>query len=309
MGKIDRVGTFIGTIEESAVSLTKKSSYPQFVGRLKATQKWVDQPDEMKHFSMTEPGYADWSSFNEEITAYLVLFKSAEEFSDTTKLMNYEQLQLATEWDGTSFDSLADGSLHGKTILFRVEENEYEGKTSLQVSWIDSKDADAVRGLKSLDTNEVKNLTAKLKAGGLGGIKKSAAAPAKAAPAKPAPQGKATPASPPPAAPTAAITAAASEATTAKPTAPAPTAPSKKAKKTPPPPPPAEEKTGLPGETSQGEAWEYVCEHKGENEDSAIEEAWIAACGEVLGDRDQDTATNAEWAKIRDIVIKDLALS
>jgi hypothetical protein len=40
-----------------------------------------------------------------------------------------------------------------------------------------------------------------------------------------------------------------------------------------------------------------------------IGDAWIGACQEVLGDRDEETATTAEWAKIRDTVVRDLALS
>lgn len=306
MHRIDTEGTFLGTVEESGVNVTQKSSFPQWVGRLKATQKWVDDPDGMKHFGLTEPGYVDWSSYNEDINAFLVLFKSAEDFSKDTALLNYEQLQKALDWDGTEFDSLGDGTHLGKTVMFIVKSEEYEGKTQLKVTWIDSKDASAVRTLKTLDATEVKSLSAKLKAGGLGSIKKPAAAPAKPG-AKPAATAPAPAAKPPATKPAPAPAPAPEPAKTETP-APKPAPKGKKKEAAPPPPPPAAEKSDLPKEVSQGDAWEYVCNNKGDNEDSVVEEAWIDACGEVLGDRDQDTATPAEWAKIRDIVIKDLAL-
>ena len=142
-GKIDSIGTFVGEIKESGLGLTK-NGFPQWVARLKAMKKWIDSPEEMKHFQLEAPGYVDWSSFDEETVAYLVLFKSKDEFSDDTKLLNYEQLQLATGWDGTEFDSI--GGFVGKTILFRVEQNNYTNPTTGKVSndprvnWVD-KDA------------------------------------------------------------------------------------------------------------------------------------------------------------------------
>lgn len=317
MNQIDSKGTFLGTVEESGVGITKKSQFPQWVARLKATKKWIDDPEGMAHFQMTEPGYVDWSSFDEGMVAYLVLFKATgaddSPFNDQSKLLNYEQLQLATGWDGASFDSLADGSLVGKEILFRVEDHEYEGKTSLQVAWIDSKDADAVAKLRTLDANDVKNLSAKLKMGGLG----KKAAPAKpAAPVKPAAATKpgkpgAAPQSAPSASAPAASSATASTATApATPAAPAPKAPPKKGKKAAEPAAPAAEAApaGLPSTCSQGEAWEWCCNNKGGNEDSVVEEAWIAACAEVGGDKDEDKFTPEDWAKVRDLVKKDLAL-
>jgi len=38
-----------------------------------------------------------------------------------------------------------------------------------------------------------------------------------------------------------------------------------------------------------------------------IEVAWMDMCAEVLGDRDEDTATEEDWAKVRDLVLKDIA--
>lgn len=306
MSRIDSEGVFVGTIEESGVDVTKKG-YPQWVARLKAVKKFIDTPADMQHFEIEEPAYVDWSSFNEDTAAFLVLFNSADEFNDASKLKNYEQLQAATGWDGASFDSLADGTMLGKEIQFRVEmspawTNPDTGKireAALQVSWIDSKDAPAQRQLRAMDIDKVKLLSTKLTIG-----TKKAAAPAKPAtkPGKPATAAPVTTTTAPqvvPSATVAATTAAAPAAVTPKPP---------KQKKAATPPPPVVEKTGLASETSQGDAWEYIITHKGDNEDPVVEEAWIAACGEVFGERDTDTGTGADWAKVRDITLKDLAV-
>jgi hypothetical protein len=313
MGRIDSEGTFLGTVEESGVNVTQKSSFPQWVARLKGIQKWIDDPEGMKHFGLTEPGFVDWSTFNEEINAFLVLFKSADEFSDATKLLNYEQLQLALDWDGASFDALGDGSMNGKVLMFRTANEEYDGKVSLKVSWIDSKNASATRSLKTLDSKDISALSAKLKMG----IKKAPAAPSKPVASKPVasaakPAATAVPsavaksgATPAPAAPVAATPPSASVPSTP---ASAPKPPKGKAKKAEAPAPesPVEE-AALPQECEQGVAWDYVCAHKGDNEDQVVEEAWIDACAEVGGDKDEDKFTPEEWAKVRDATLSDLA--
>lgn len=299
MAKIDTEGTYIAKIIESGVNVTKKSGYPQWVARFKATKKWIDTPDWMKHFNLKEPGWVDWTSFDEEIVGFLVLFNSAEDFNDETKLMNYDQIQYATGWDGTSFESLI--GLEGE-VLIRVKEEEWDGKTSLKVDWIDSKEASPVVQLKSLDASELKSLSARLKMGGLG---------KKAAPAKPAKPGKPAPAPADSAGTKAATAAPDAEGPSGTTPKPAPTAKKVPSKKAPEPKEaPAVEETGepLPTETTQTEAWEYVCNHKGGNTDAAIEEAWIAACSEVGEDKDEEQFTASDWAKVRDLVIKDLSL-
>ncbi len=49
--------------------------------------------------------------------------------------------------------------------------------------------------------------------------------------------------------------------------------------------------------------------NKGGNTDDDVTETWIAACEEVLAGRAEDQATPTDWAKIRDVVIKDMALT
>lgn len=310
MSQIDSVGAFLGDIVESGLTLSKKSGYPQWVARIKATKKYVTEASELAHFKLTEPAWVDWN-FDEDTLAYMVLFKSATSFDAESKLLNYEQLQLATGWDGSSFDALSDGTFIGKTILFRVEENNYEGKTSLQVNWIDAADAAPERQLKTLDLSEVKKLSAlltitKTKAP----AKPVAAVPATAKPVgRPpkAPVGTPTTAATP-AAPVATPDAAAPVATAT--TAPKSTPPKRKAAAIPPPPPVTDAIPGLPAETTQNDAWEFIQAHKGDNEDSVVQEAWMAACGEAApGQADDSQFTPAIWARVRDLVIKDLALT
>lgn len=307
--KIDTVGVFIGTIVESGFSLSKKNNYPQGIWRLKADQKYIESPSEIEHYTKQgalqgEPGYVDYTAFDEDALAYLVLFNSADTFvtegADKTSLMNYEQVKLATGWEGTEFDSFGNGFFVGKKVLFRVDEDTYDGKTSLKVNWIDAADAPPQRQLKSLDASAIKLLNSKLV------ITKTAAKPA---PAKPA----AAKAPAPSAAPKPTVTTTPAAATPASPTA----APSAPTPVTSAPPKTKKPKLGTlvetpldagpPKECTQMEAWEYVLKNKAGNDDAVIQDAWISATGEVAPDKDETAITPAEWAKVRDTVLKDIA--
>lgn len=325
MGAIDTAGTYRGELVEGGLGKTKKD-YPQFVGWFKATEKYVEELSELQHFheqgvveqnedGTFNPQWVDWSDFDEYIIGFLVLFNDAESFDENSKLLNYEQLQLALGWGGDEFDSLNDDTHVGKKLLFRVEEDEYNGKTQLKVNWVDDYEARPSRELRKLDDDKVKDLSSKLKMGG----KKQAAKPAKAkAPAKPGKAASKPGKSESDAKDAAKSSEKESEGASAKPASlsKGKSGPPKKGKgKTKEEP--AEEKTeestesstSLPKETTQTEAWEFVCEHKGGNSDTDVEEAWIAACDEVFGeDTDEDDATKEQWAKVRDIIIRDLAL-
>lgn len=274
MARVDRIGTYRGVIEDSSIQFTR-NKFPQFAGAIKVTERWVDDAEEMKHFELEEPAWVDWSEYGETAFAYLVLFKDADNFTEETALLNYEQLQLALGWDGTEFGSLADGTHKGKTVLFRVEENEYQGKVSLQVNWIDAPDASPTRELRRIDDTAVKALNAKLK------VKK--AKPAVAKPKASAPKAKATPkASAPKAAPP----------------------------KAAPPTPEPEPATADDGEeVTKIKAWEFVCENTPDTPDTEVQDAWIAACSTVADGRDEDTFTSEDWAKVRQTVCDSLGVT
>lgn len=57
------------------------------------------------------------------------------------------------------------------------------------------------------------------------------------------------------------------------------------------------------------EAWEYIQGIKGANEDNVVTETWMSSCGEIGGTRTEDEFLPADWAKVRDLVIKDLDLT
>ena len=74
--------------------------------------------------------------------------------------------------------------------------------------------------------------------------------------------------------------------------------------KTPPPP----KKSGKSKACTKLQAWEAVVEKRGEHSDDELAESWKAAFTKVCGNKDEGEATNAEWGKIRDEVLKDLDL-
>lgn len=299
MGQIDTIGAYKLEVVEAGITVTKENKYPQLVLRVRALAKYIDDAAGIKHFGLTAPGWVDWQSYNEDSLAYLVLFKSADTFNSDTALLNYEQAQKAFGWDGAEFETIAK---LGQQFLGRFEVNTYKDKESTQLSWIDHINADPVRSLKTLDTDAVSALSKLLKAG----IGKTAAKPAGAKPAtatKPKPGSNVAPK--PAAAPQDTATAtlpSVNTATTAS--------PSKGPPKLVATAPVTEEPldNGLPRAVSQNDAWEYLMGKKGANTDAIIEETWLAACGEVGDGRQEAQFTTGDWARIRDLVIRDLAL-
>jgi hypothetical protein len=302
--RIDTPGVYRGKVTEMSLGVTKASGYPQAILRVTAEKKFIEDQAELAHFELSEPDWQDWTDYNEEVVGYLVLFNDADNFNEQSALMNYEQLQAALGWEGVEFESLNDGSYEGKEILYRMEEDEYNGKVSIKMNWVDRPDAPPGRELRRLDSEKVSELSAKLQ------IKKPTK-PAKAAKPAKAKDKKVSKAE------DADETAAA---------APKPKAKGKgkgKGKAGPPkakkpeveaeveaePEADADAETSIPTNLdSDIAAWEYVCDRKGDTADSEVEETWISACAEVLKDRDPSDASSKDWAKIVKIVVSDLAL-
>lgn len=322
--KVETIGTYIGTVTESAVGLTKTGK-PQWVARLKASKKYVESKEDIAHFQAQgllqdgNPGYIDWTAFEEEIIAFLLLYNSFEEISPQTEMKNVEQLHIATGWVAPDFESIATAPVLGAEILFRVQEKapyindkgkQIGGDGTLEVSWIDHKDASPERQLKSADATQIKTLMSLV----TGYSNKPAAAkPVVAKPAitKPSQTGSTV----------TAASSAASPSTVTAPVASAPSAPAapvteapKKTRKAPAPKPPAVvppvaapapapvTTTTFPPETDMNGAWEAVNLNKGNKEDSQVEELWLSS---ITGDPAAMTGT--DWAKVRDTVIQKLA--
>lgn len=128
--KIDREGTFIGYAMQSGVGETKANKFPQWIAKLQAVQEYDSE-------SQT---FIDITGVEEvEATGYFVLFDK-----DGKATLNAKQIKKAyPDWSG-SVRELNDADYSAVPVQFRVGENDYNGKKTMQVSWIDS--ADAVPG-------------------------------------------------------------------------------------------------------------------------------------------------------------------
>lgn len=294
---IDRVGAYRGTITEGGVTTTK-NGFPQYAARFHATQRYVDEKGEMEHFGLTEPGWVDWSEYDQEMVGYLVLFGEDKNNPGQHKpIFHFEALQRALGWDGASFASLATLDTSKSLVTFWVDENEYNGVTSLRVNGIDAGDAAPTRGLRALDSAGLKDLDARF-AGSL--VTK------KAAPAKPASAAKpaaAKPAYTPPGKEATAKPAATAPATTA---APAAKKPGKPPAKPAPVAEPAQDAPFEGGEMTKDDAWDHVITNRGTATEDAVAEAWLSQCDAVAPGVDEAKITNAQWGAIAAAVLTSL---
>lgn len=308
MQQIDRAGTFRGLPLEWGVSETK-NGFPQFTVRLKAVEFYAEA-GEFEAGNPPETGYVPWEQFDQTIDGYLVLYtKDAQ--GQWKELMNAAQLKKVFGWDGLTFESLAAGKYAETMVLFRVEEHEFNGKTTLKLQWIDTADANPVRQLPKYDTAKLKGLTARM--GGALAATAQAPTPAKAPiPAK-APVTGGTPAVPPkgkpgrkpkPADPTPTAGSPAVPSTATPPPAspaPAPSVPSG----SPPPPNPAPSTTPVTKES----AWEVVNalnDREGKKViDEKLAEIWIAE-GAKIG-KAESAFTSADWATVQEAVIQTIS--
>ena len=142
MGQISREGTFRGVATDSGVGLTT-NGFPQFVAQISA----------LEFYDFDEKVWVDWSGQNEEISGYFCLFGG-----NSKPTLSAKQVQKALGWSGQSFSELNDANYEATPFQFRVEEHEYDGNTTLQVSWIDAFDATPGRQVQKLDAADAKKL-------------------------------------------------------------------------------------------------------------------------------------------------------
>lgn len=268
MSQIDRSGTFRGRLTEWGVS-ESSGGYPQFVGRLFATEYYDDDAN----------AYIPWAEYEQDIIAYLVLY-SMDKAGNWKELSNSKQLKLALGWDGTDFGTLADGDYSDITLMFRVEEHEYQGNTKLQVQWVDAADANPVRSLTKFDASKLKALTAKF----AGVLPAPSITPAKVGKGKPAPtkpsKGKPAPTEP-------------SKDKPSTSAAPAPAA-------EPPTEPPAEPRT-------KASTWNTVVEMRAAAvTDAELAKIWIAEVAKI--DKAEDEFTSDDWATVETAVLDQVSV-
>jgi hypothetical protein len=282
MNIVDRTGTFRGNIVDTGVSETK-NGFPQFVGRFKATE----------FYDEAAQAWVPWAEYEQEIIGYLVLYtKDKKVEGKWVELMNAAQLKKALGWDGTSFETLQNTDWSQKLVMFRVDNDDYNGNISLKVNWVDAADANPTRQLQKYDTAKLKALDQQF-AGILGTKAPVAASAPAAAPTGavvPPKRGPGRPKSSPAAAPTAAPAPAPA---TAPPTA--PTAPSS-------PPPAAAQAVSKP--CTKTEAWEAVYAYparKAEVTDEKLGQLWLDEVAKI--GKTEDTMTPEDWGKVRDATV------
>ncbi|KKM45987.1 hypothetical protein LCGC14_1560030 [marine sediment metagenome] len=249
---IDRVGTYLGYASSHGVD-TSSGGFPQLILQCDATHYYdVDVEDYVE----IEP---------QELRAFLVLYGK-----DQKPLRNCEQAKKVFEWDGLSFQALAEMDLSETRFLFRVEENHYDGNTTLQVSWIDVETASPTRQISSLDTKGLQDLDAKF---GLAKVAKKT--DTKKPTSKPIPPKTST-------------------KKTSKP-------------KTPKAPAPKEEKEEKTGSTTREDAWKYVSEQIPvaalSEDDRAV--AWSRAIEKIHSGPDDDTLTGEEWFQVQELIVSE----
>jgi hypothetical protein len=274
MNAIDRPGTYRGKLSEWGVSETK-NGYPQFV--FKATA--------LEYYDTETGAYVSWAEYEQEIDAYLCLF-TKDKNGQWAELLGAKQVKKALGWSGLDFESLANGRYGETLVLFRVEEHEYNGVLSLQVSWLDAADANPVKTMPKYDTAKLKDLTAKM--GGALSATAASVAPAKPAgkPATPPKGKKPLPKSDVAPKPGAPLTA------TPPPASPAPAAPA-----------PSAAPAATPVlEMTKDSAWAAVNDMKAATvTDEKLAEVWVAEATKI--GKAEEQFTPVDWWNLKEAVL------
>ncbi len=150
---MNTLGSLRGTIEDGAVNITS-GGFPQLVLKLSTAEMYDESAKE----------WAAWEEFWDEgskeindrtMFAYLVLF------GEKGATFNVDQVKAITGWEGDSLTKLNAMDLAGMPIQWRNTENTYEGKTNVQVAFIDEYDAAPGGSVKKIDAKEIAGLDAK----------------------------------------------------------------------------------------------------------------------------------------------------
>lgn len=145
MGLINTVGYFKGTIVDGGLGQSS-GGLPQEVWALKATEVYDEEGQE----------YLPVDDEHDEIMAYLILMSYKDKMTKSA-----QQVQKVTGWDGASFVDLAEIDRTDMELSFRVEENTYEGNTTLQVSWVAEPDASPTRTVNKISKEDAAALQAR----------------------------------------------------------------------------------------------------------------------------------------------------
>ena len=273
MSLIDKVGTYLGYAPIHGVD-ESSGGFPQLILQCEASHYYDEDVEDYVEVA------------DQELRAFLVLYGK-----EGKPLRNCEQAKKVFDWDGASFQVLAEKDISETRFLFRVEENTYEGNTSLQVSWIDVDTASPTRQISSLDTKALQGLDAKF---GLAKVGKKTD--------KKKPTGKPT------------VPGASKKKATKKELQEGAKTETKTAKEaiaeaddTVGPPAPVAKEEKKTGSTTREDAWAYI---KDQIPEAALSEeelgiAWTKAIETIHHGPDDDTLTPGEWFLVQELIISE----
>ena len=308
MSKIQEAASYRGVVVEHAVGVTN-SGLPQFVAKFRALERYDSQ----------DKTWISWVEREDcEITAYLVLIDKKG-----NPIFHAKDVQKVFEWDGASLTGLNLLDLENAEVQFEVQDHEYEGKESTQVSSIRGYNDEPGNSVKKLDDDELAQLNAKFgstlkkMSGGPKVAKAGKSATATAAAKKKGTTKKKAAAPPPPAAPT--EEEATDEASKEVPEVPVEEAIEefKKENKVPPPPasapkappaPPAKESATAPAlalaPMTYELAWALCYEKKAKTvDDKTIAAAFSAAMHRQAPGMSETEIPGEDWALIAEAVV------
>ncbi len=277
MSLIDKVGTFLGYAPSHGVDTTK-NGYPQLILQCEASHYYDEDVEDYVEVA------------DQELRAFLVLYGK-----EGKPLRNCEQVKKVFDWDGQSFQALAEKDISETRFLFRVEENTYGDNTTLQVSWIDVDTASPTRQISSLDTKDLQKLDAQFglaKVGKKTDKKKPTGKPPIPGASKKKTTKKKAEEKP--------VQTATGATTSGQPGKDVPLGPIG-----PPAPVKAEEKKT--GSTTREDAWAYVSDQIPEAALSEEERgiAWTKAIETIHHGPDDDTLTPGEWFLVQELIISE----
>lgn len=304
--KVDRPGTFrFNQVLEAGVSITKGKGYPSFNVRLSLSE----------YYDEVEGEWVPWSEYDMEVQSYFCLFGMGKKSQKVEPTLNHQQIMKVFNWDGKSFQILANDDYSKIKGQIRIIDNdpEYADRNPYQVAFIDVFDADPGSQLRKLNADELKKLDAEfaklLQSSGKAPV--AATVPAKKS-TRPKPPTASTPVEEEPASAVskeekkAALKAKSERLKTAGKKKPSPPA-----RQAPEPEAPTSETTTseIPStkEYTKQQAWEIVVEMKADEcDDKQLGATWSATINDVAGEALDEEITGQQWGVIVDKVLDEV---
>lgn len=145
--ELDREGTFRGRIIEFGLQEGSSPSQSVGIGIKVAIDEWFNRETE---------AWEDWREFEFETIGYINLVTSKGVANDKSA----DNLCKCTGWNGNLGD-IAMGEWKPEPIQFTTKADEYKGKTTFKVDYVNQYDRIPGGGIKSVDAETAKALQAK----------------------------------------------------------------------------------------------------------------------------------------------------